>query len=364
MRPLSSLAERTLRSGAQILCNRYLRLGTVGALVVFGFRTSCAAGEVDPKVLSELRTTGVAAWKQLEEFQSKTSFSGSASQTTWYLDNDKKEQLFQRDYTCRVRRSLGKHCGLVEDFRPDGRHRVKVFNSEYGFRLQTDSDPPVWVLSDVGTAPQTPRMDANEFEWDCNAWQVNRGPSLELVVTRSDLFRIDEAVRISSDSTSGGIRLKATNLEERDREYSFQEHHGFPGTVYSVVVEPAKDWCIVQFETQSPRNDNGNTWTINGDIEYQDRGDGPVFPKKISLIMHNSDSDFDPDESRTINLENPEVDSGDSSEFYLPHYGIDDSAIRGDTRGRIWRFGYFAIGVAALVIAWRVLKGRSQSASV
>jgi len=324
-------------------------------------QTEGVAGEVDAEVIAQLQSDGVSAWQRLKSYSEKTSYTGSATQTSWYFDSDRKLQRFDDAYTCRVRRHFSTRCGLIEKGIHDGRRSVEAINPEYAFELRSDSKRPAWILDKAGTPPESPGISSRGFNWDHHSWMIDGRASLIQIATRPEMFRIDEAVRVSSDPSVTEIRLKVTNLESSDKEYVFEEHRGRPGAVYSVVLEPAKDWSIVRFETEYVLD--GVPDRKSGEIEYATRPDGPVFPSKISLTYDILENDIDSDEVVTMYLEDPQIDSGDLSEFYLPHYGIDDSAIRGDTRGRLWRFGYFVIGVAALVIAWRVLKKRAEAGS-
>jgi len=338
----------------------------VATVAITGLTKVGQGAEVDPEVLQRLRTEGVPAWQQLENSYGEIEFTVTFEQDLRYVDNDGKKQDLHREFLFRRQYLRERNCMLVEQDYASGIRIIKAINPEYRFEIHKKNESPAWVLAKAGTPPDQLFIDTTVGTWENFSWLVNGDAALSVIVNQSDVFRIDEAQMVTSDSDGTIVRLKATNLEPSTKKFDYRERHGLPGVVYSVRLDPTKDWSIVHFDQQFPKNHQGNIWHAIGDIEYQDRDNGPAIPELISVRMYNGATKFNPEEPDEVSTTRLEVSQpiSNEAEFYLPHYGIDDSAIRGDTRGRLWRFAYFIIGVASLVIAWRVLKGRSQSASV
>ena len=319
---------------------------------------------MDAVVVQRLRTEGVAVWQQLKKEQSEVSFTGSYLSHGHYRDRDGEKAEFRVEHDFNVTRYLGHHCALAGRTKPDGRQTVKVVNPDYRFEVDSGgNDSSKWMLSEAGTSPELPSVSTSAFTCNEYAWEVDDSASLVNMVTQSDAFRINEAILVlpaSDASEPATVRLRVTNIEDLAKRFNHLDQRGFAGSTYTVVLSPERNWTIDWYEER--RRSNGDELTISGEIEYWEKVGEGVFTKLITRKLKRQSTEFDPDEVLTLQIDRPSPVNG-TAQFYLSHYGIDDSAIRGDTRGRLWRFGYFVIGVAALVIAWRVLKKRAEAGS-
>ena len=120
---------------------------------------------------------------------------------------------------------------------------------------------------------------------------------------------------------------------------------------------------IRRYSVRLPRQDDGDQYLTTGTIEYHEASLEPPIPKSIAIIVTNEkNNSVNPAEEQLIELSVPESLTSMES-FYLPHYGIDDEAVRGDSRGGLKRLGWFLLGVSALIVFWRLVSRKTNSTS-
>jgi len=315
------------------------------------------AAEVQSDCLERLRTAGIAAWIRHEEAADGVQFTGRFTDTLKYEDSDHKPQTLSRDYSFRVKRIVQNRCLLVEEDRPNGQMVVKGLNHEYRFELERQSKDRALLLSKIGTPSKSPVLSSSDYFWDRYAWEIEGGIALSDIVTRPDAFRIDIA-RVEDDGGNETVYLQATNLEHADKRGKY----GVPGAVYSVSLNPESSWAITQFSVRySPKGTQPSS-VVSGEITYSERREMPPFVRRIhkTMVIGAGRSDGTPNQETIVELELPEPLT-DIREFFITHYGIDDEAVRGDSRGGLTRLLWFLLGVIALAATWWLLKRRAQA---
>lgn len=326
-------------------------------LCVLTGRNAVAYGEIDSECLKLLRSEGTAAWDRHASAFDGITFTGQFVDTLRYVDGAGNPQELNRNYTFTVRRLVNQHCVLVEQQQSDGLATVKGLNPDYRFELDRQQREGDWLLSKAGTPSKSPELPSNDHYWDRYAWEIEGGISLKDILTRSDAFRLDE---VTCETSSDGYRLvhlKATNIEQSDTGML-----GVPGAVYAATVSAQFDWAIQRFHVRYPPKNGHAEARRSGEIEYYVREDEPPFVRKITMTVARGGQTATPEQTTTVELQLPKT-FRDTSSFYLPHYGIDDDVLRSDSRGGIRRIMWFLLGVAALAVFWRLIRGKPQSAA-
>ncbi len=119
-----------------------------------------------------------------------------------------------------------------------------------------------------------------------------------------------------------------------------------PNANYWVALCPERSWLIESAGIQ------GGDVKVNHEerIEYCDKDNGDWFPCRSRITRRvEGQPSFD---VITTTVSDVGPFQSDDSEFYLPFYGISETAIETPTHGRLFRITAIALGISLVIVAF------------
>lgn len=319
---------------------------------------------VDPHLVSEFRQEAGKAYEAHLARFAEVEVECVSNETIYWPPESPQGGTEERKSRLQISRLAGVQGILISrsrDLTADESSEVIARNDRYWFRLGKSGDDAnsTWYLRDgalvdLTASRQPPMYLVSTFLWYCEAgtrmWSI---PLLETF--DSSQFRLVEARRISRDeSGAGSVRFGF--------EYTDAIRQGWliPGSRYWAEINPDQGWLV---EQSGLENQEDNT-SLKMAIEYQSLDDGTRFPRLLRVrrgpLVEPSRKEGD---EQTVEFEAPHPCTSPKAAFYLPYYGLSETALTGVRPARIGtRWILFAVGVVALVLAiW--LRNRESKAS-
>ena len=329
---------------------RRLRLSAIvfTSSLLFGHAARC--GEIDQRCLADLKENGPPAWKKVEAFVENIAV---------VCREDRVDRTEEKGKTVESKLTVlwtlcwngPAHLRFLDRRHFEtGRRNFYVVNPQYRFELAKPSDrDPYQLNSGQRFAPRrTQSYDLREEQFrDLLEAGINvYGIRLSSLIDDKE-FRLDRAQYIGeSKSERRRVLLEWRYLgSEGGRTRR-------AGGIYRAELNPANSWQVDRTEVRIPARSDWGGWTE--EVSYQPEGGEVPFPSRVRVAFSRA--------KMTVEIvhtfEQPTTCQRSEAEFFLPHYGISESAL--GLPGTLWWPRWLLYGGSLLGLGLVVLFARSR----